>query len=167
MELEDRVKAILNAIVDSYIQTAEPVGSRTLSKHLGLGLSPATIRNVMADLTDQGYLEQPHTSAGRIPTDKAYRFFVDSLVTAATLPDDIKRMIDETLGESTPSLEKTLSNTTKLLAGLTRFTGLVAAPRVNMTRLKLIEFIKISGHQIFVVLITQSNMIHNKIIEIS
>ncbi len=165
--MENRVKAILNAIVESYIQTAEPVGSRTLSKQLDIGLSPATIRNVMADLSEQGYLEQPHTSAGRIPTDKAYRFFVDSLVTAPTLSDEIRAMIDEAVGESTPNLEKMLANTTKVLAGLTQFTGVVAAPRVNTTCLKLIEFIKMSSRQIFIVLISQSNMVHNKIIDVS
>ena len=163
--LDDRVKSILSAIVDNYIHTAEPVGSRTLSKSLNVHLSPATIRNIMADLSELGYLEQPHTSAGRIPTDKAYRFFVDALVSANTLPREIAGLIEGTLGESSHDLEQLLSNTTKMLAALTKFTGLVAAPRVERTRLKMVEFIKMNSHQVFVVLITQANMVHNKIIE--
>ena len=166
-DLEHRVRAILNAIVGSYIESAEPVGSRTLSKSLGLTLSPATIRNVMADLTEQGYLDQPHTSAGRVPTDKAYRFYVDTVVGKTTLPHGVKEMIDEAVGEPASSLERSLADTTKLLALLTSFTGLVAAPQVNTTKLKLIEFIKVSPQRIFVVLITQSNMVYDKIIEVS
>jgi len=165
-QLDERVKAILSAIVQSYILTAEPVGSRTLSKSLQMSLSPATIRNIMADLSELGFLEQPHTSAGRVPTDKAYRFFVDSMAAANQVPRDIAAMIENTLGRSTQDLEQLLSTTTKLLAGLTKFTGVVAAPRVERTRLKMVEFIKMNSHQVFVVLITQSNIVHNKIIEI-
>lgn len=165
-ELEDRVRAILNAIVDSYIRSTEPVGSRTLSKTLGLELSPATIRNVMADLTEQGYLDQPHTSSGRVPTDKAYRYYVDTVVNQSRLPHAVKAMIDSVLGEPAGSLEKTLAETSKLLALLTSFTCVVAAPKVSTTRLKLIEFIRVSEQRIFVVLITQSNMVYNKIIEV-
>lgn len=164
---DERVQVILNAIVGSYIDVPEPVGSRTLSKVLGAGLSPATIRNVMADLTDQGYLDQPHASAGRVPTDKAYRYYVDSVVNLGDLPGSIRRRIDDVVGERGSSLEKTLEETTKLLAILTQFTGVVAAPKVNTTRLKLMEFIRVSENQIFVVLITQSNMVYNKIIEVS
>ena len=86
VDLESRLRAILTAIVGSYIENAEPVGSRTLSKHLDFNLSAASIRNVMADLTEQGYLAQAHASAGRVPTDKAYRFYVDSAVKSAILP---------------------------------------------------------------------------------
>ena len=166
-ELDERVKEILSAVVANYIRTAEPVGSRALSKVLEISLSPATIRNIMADLSDLGFLEQPHTSAGRVPTDKAYRFYVDSMVAANAVPRNIQRMIDTTLGESSQDLEHLLANTTKLLAGLTRFTGIVAAPRVARSRLKMIEFVKMNSRQVFVVLITQSNMVHNKIIETS
>lgn len=165
-DTDDRVDLILSAIVGSYIELPEPVGSRTLSKSLGSGLSPATIRNVMADLTEQGYLEQPHASAGRVPTDKAYRYFVDFVVKSATLPPNLKKRIDEVVGEPSNSLEKTLEDTTKLLALLTRFTGVVAAPKVTTTRLKLMEFIRVSENRIFAVLITQSNMVYNKIIEV-
>ena len=166
-ELDKRVKNILSAVVNNYIATAEPIGSRTLSKAENISLSPATIRNIMADLAEAGYLEQPHTSAGRVPTDKAYRFFVDSMITANAVPEKIKRMIDDTLGESSQDLESLLSHTTRLLAALTQFTGIVASPRVERTRLKMIEFIKINSRQVFVVLITRSGIVHNKIIELS
>lgn len=165
-DFDERVRAILNAIVGSYINVPEPVGSRTLSKSLGFGLSPATIRNVMADLTEQGFLNQPHTSAGRVPTDKAYRYYVDSVVTSRALPARVRESIDEVVSETGNNLEKTLEETTKLLAWLTQFTGIVAAPKVNTTRLKLMEFIRISENKIYMVLITQSNMVYNKVIEV-
>ena len=165
-DFDDRVREILNAIVGSYIDAPEPVGSRTLSKMLGFGLSPATIRNVMADLTESGYLNQPHASAGRVPTDKAYRYYVDSVVSAGNLPANIRGRIDEVVGERSSGLEKTLEETTKLLALLTHFTGIVAAPKVGTTRLKLMEFIRVSENRIFIVLITQTGMIYNKMIEV-
>lgn len=166
-DFDDRVRAILNAIVASYIDIAEPVGSRTLSKSLDFGLSPATIRNVMADLTVLGFLNQPHASAGRVPTDKGYRYYVDSVVGGASLPANIRGRIDDVVRERSGSLEKTLEDTTKLLALLTHFTGVIAAPKVATTRLKLMEFIRVSENRIFVVLITQSNMVYNKIIDMS
>lgn len=167
VDLEERVNAVLLAIVESYIQTAEPVGSRTLSKHQELGISPATIRNVMADLTEQGYLAQPHTSSGRVPTDKAYRFYVDAGSGGEFLSQKVKREIDEAIRDSSDSLEKMLENTTMVLAGLTKSTCVVAGPRVNTTRLRMIEFLRIGEEQIMVVLITQSNMVYNKVIEVS
>ncbi|MDH4224147.1 MAG: heat-inducible transcriptional repressor HrcA [Deltaproteobacteria bacterium] len=163
--MEERVKDILSAIITSYIHTAEPVGSRTLSKNLPQNVSPATIRNIMSDLGEMGYLEQPHTSSGRVPTSKAYRFYVDSIVTANTLPQEIKELIDHTLSGSHGDLETLLAHTTHLLAELTKFTGVVAAPRADRAKLKMMEFIRLNSRQVFVVLITKSNMVHNKIIE--
>ena len=160
-DAQKRFRTILNAIVKNYISFAEPVGSRTLSKGLDLDLSPATIRNVMADLTDQGFLAQPHTSAGRIPTDKAYRFYVDSLLEGARLDEAEKQIIDEAMQEWSGNMSRTLEQATKLLANLTDFASVVAAPNVNTTLLRMIEFIKISSNQIFVVLITKSNMVYN------
>lgn len=165
--MDDRERIILTAILESYILSGEPVGSRTLSKGLDLGVSSATIRNIMADLTENGYLNQPYTSAGRIPTDKAYRFYVDSQPPTEGLPEESKQLIEETVSLPAASLEILLSNTTKLLAELTQFTGVVSAPRLGNTRLKRIEFIKLDTDQVYVVLITQSNMIYHKIIEVS
>jgi len=164
---DDRLSTILCAIVDSYIETVEPVGSRTLSRQLDLGISPATIRNAMADLTDMGFLEQPHTSAGRVPTNLAYRFFVDARGAGAALPDQLKSEIERVIAEQHLGLDNLLSGTTNLLARLTRFTGIVATPRINHTRLRRIDFIRLEGHQVYTVLITQSNMVLHKIIEVS
>jgi len=165
-DFEDRAWTILSTIVESYIRTAEPVGSRTLSKLLEVNLSPATIRNIMADLTEQGMLEQPYTSAGRVPTSRAYRNYVNALHAPLVLSDELKTLIQNNL-LVTSSLDKTLETTTKLLADLTRYTSVVTAPRFNDTRLRQIEFIRVDECQVFVVLITQSTMVHTKLIEVS
>ena len=165
--MDDRLRAVLVAIVENYIETVEPVGSRTLSKILDLGLSPATIRNVMADLTEQGYLEQPHTSAGRVPTNRAYRFYVEQSGAYDELPEEVKRVVERTLNESASGLMNLLSCTSRLLAELTQLTAIVASPQVSKTRLRLMEFLRISEHRIYAVLITQSNMVYHKIIEVS
>ena len=165
--MDDRERVILTAILEHHISTGEPVGSRTLSKVLDLGVSSATIRNIMADLTEEGYLDQPYTSAGRVPTDLAYRHYVNALPDALPLLDDDKERIEEAVSGPAPSLAIRLSNISRLLTELTRLTGVVSAPRLNKTRLKLIEFVKLDTHQVYVVLITQSNMIYHKIIEVS
>lgn len=167
LELEERSAKLLCAIVENYIQTTEPVGSRTLSKILDIGISPATIRNIMADLTEQGFLDQPHTSAGRVPTHLAYRFFVNRGMGQTVLPEEVRRVIERAIQESSQGLVSLLNSTSRLIARLTQFTGLVASPRISQTRLRVIEFLKIRNRQIFVVLITQSNMVHHKIIEVS
>ncbi|HKI98166.1 MAG TPA: heat-inducible transcriptional repressor HrcA [bacterium] len=165
--MDARLRSVLLAIVENYIETVEPVGSRTLSKMLDLGLSSATIRNVMADLTEQGYLEQPHTSAGRVPTNRAYRFYVEQGGGEGLLPEEVKRVVERTLSESASGLMNLLSCTSRLLSELTQLTSVVASPRVSKTRLRLIEFLRISDHRIYAVLITQSNMVYHKIIEVS
>jgi heat-inducible transcriptional repressor len=165
--MDERLRAVLFAIVDSYIESVEPVGSRTLSKILDLGLSSATIRNVMADLTEQGYLEQPHTSAGRVPTNRAYRFYVEQGGGQGALPEEVKQVVERTLRESASGLVNLLSCASRLLAELTQLTGVVASPRVGRTRLRLIEFLRIGEQRVYAVLITQSNMVYHKIIEVS
>jgi heat-inducible transcriptional repressor len=166
-DLDTRIRKILLAVVENFIQTGEPIGSRTLSKLLDLGVSAATIRNVMADLTEQGYLEQPHTSAGRVPTHKAYRYFVDARATPGGLPDPVRREIDETIGEAPAGLDSLLASTTRLLADLTEFTGVVASPMMRATRLKKVEFLRIGPEEVYVVLITHSNMVHHKILRMT
>lgn len=167
LEMDDRIITILCAVVDSYIETAEPVGSRTLSRHLDLDLSPATIRNVMADLTEMGFLEQPHTSAGRVPTDIAYRYYVDACLDDYQIPQSVQDDIERVYSQPVDGLKDMLISTTKLLADVTNFTGIVASPRVNSAKLRLIEFLRISDNKIYVVLITASNMVHHRIIEVS
>jgi heat-inducible transcriptional repressor len=166
-DLEARVKAILLAVVEHYIHSGEPVGSRTLSKLMDLGVSAATIRNVMADLTEQGYLEQPHTSAGRVPTDQAYRFYVDAQATPQEVPEATRRTIEEAIMDAPAGLESLLASTTRLLAELTDFTGVIASPMMRATRLKKVEFLRIGPTEVYVVLITQSNMVHHKILRVT
>ena len=165
--MDDRTEKVLKGIIDSYIQSSEPVGSRTLSKSLDISLSPATIRNIMADLSEMGYLKQLHTSAGRIPTDKAYRLYVDSLVVANDLPHAIQEKIREVSIKGTSKVEDLLVNTTRVIAGVTQFVCLVSAPRAESSILQRIEFIKISKQKILVILIAKSGLIRNKIIESS
>jgi len=167
VQLETREGAILLALVDNFILTGEPVGSRTLSKINALGLSAASIRNVMSDLTEQGFLEQPHTSAGRVPSDKAYRYYVDARAGEVPLAAEIRDAIDEVLGDFSGGLEQLLAITTRLLAELTQFTGVVASPHMETTRLKMLEFLRVNPQQVFVVLITQSNMVYSKILRVS
>ena len=137
---DQRTQQVLQGIIDNFISTSEPVGSRTLSKTLGLSLSPATIRNIMSDLSDQGYLTQVHTSGGRIPTDKAYRFFVDSLVVADKLPEQLQKNIEEISYQGASAVQDLLINTSHLLAGLTKFASLVTAPKTSLSRLQHIDF---------------------------
>ena len=162
---DKRTQQVLQGIIDNFISTSEPVGSRTLSKTLGLSLSPATIRNIMSDLSDQGYLTQVHTSGGRIPTDKAYRFFVDSLVVADKLPEQLQKNIEEISYQGASAVQDLLINTSHLLAGLTKFASLVTAPKTSLSRLQHIEFIKISGDRILVILVTKSGLIKNRVVE--
>jgi heat-inducible transcriptional repressor len=165
-EFDERMQMVLRGIIDSYIDHSEPVGSRTLSRQLEVQLSPATIRNIMSDLSELGFLTQPHTSGGRIPTDKAYRYYVDTLVVANQLPSHIERHLQElSLLGSTSPVEALLQNTSRVLAGLTQFVCLVTAPKSEVSRLQRIEFIKISARKILVILVTKSGIIRNKIID--
>ncbi len=162
---DQRTQRVLHGIIDSFIENSEPVGSRTLSKHLDLSLSPATIRNIMADLSDMGYLMQAHTSGGRIPTDKAYRFYVDSLVVANQLPEQLQTRINEVSEQGPQEVQDLLINTTHLLAGLTHFACLVTSPKTSLSRLQHIEFIKVSTERILVILVTKSWLVKNRVIE--
>lgn len=165
--IDGRTRKVLTGIIDSYIQSSEPVGSRALSKNLDVELSPATIRNIMVDLSEMGYLKQTHTSAGRIPTDKAYRFYVDSLAVANELPRNIQTKIKEVSQQSGNRVEQLLVNTTRVLANLTEFICVVTAPKAEASLLQRIEFIKVNSKEILVILITKSGLVRNKIIESS
>ncbi|MDH4248584.1 MAG: heat-inducible transcriptional repressor HrcA, partial [Deltaproteobacteria bacterium] len=165
--LDERVQTILRTLVESYIRDAEPIGSRTLSRMLDLDLSPATIRNAMADLSELGFLHQPHPSSGRVPTAKAYQFFLDTGALDLTLPEGVREQIETTMAGLSGELNHMLSETTRLVSGLTIFTGLVTSPRLGQARLRRIEFLRLENNRVYVVLITRSNMIHHRIIEVS
>ncbi len=162
-ELTDREREVLRVIIQDYISSAEPVGSRSIARKYGFRLSPATIRNVMADLAQLGFLAQPHTSAGRVPTDLGYRFYVDSLMDRRPLSRAEEGMIERQLrllGE----VEDLMREATKLLSGLSRSVGLVLAPRVDQLTVKRIEFVHLSAERVLVILIATSGQVHHKMV---
>ena len=161
--LNDRKKKILQLIIEDYISTAEPVGSRTIARKYDLGLSPATIRNEMSDLELLGYLEQPHTSAGRIPSDKGYRFYVDLLM--ENKEQEISRREDALL-EKTDKVEKVLQQAAKVLASNTNYATMVSAPVNSRNTLKFIQLSQVDEEQIVAVIVLGGNVIKNKIIEV-
>src|SRR5208337_5228938 len=150
--LDARSAAILREIVEQYVETGEPVGSRTLSRRLPMTLSPATIRNVMADLAESGLLFAPHTSAGRLPTDQGLRLFVDGLLNFGELTEDERLSISAALAAAGRSLEDTLAEASSLLSGLSAAAGLVLAPKSEGS-IKHIEFVPLGPGRALVVLV--------------
>ena len=140
MELGERKRKILQAIINDYIETAEPVGSRSISERHDMGLSPATIRNEMADLEEMGYLDKPHTSAGRIPSDKGYRLYVDQLVAEKTR--DVATM-NTMLIERTDRMEKVLKQFVKMLANNINYTPMITGPTYHKNKIQLIQLSKV------------------------
>ncbi|MGD1878851.1 MAG: heat-inducible transcriptional repressor HrcA [Kiloniellaceae bacterium] len=163
--LNDRSREVLKHIVDAYVETGAPVGSRTLSRSLGLGLSPATIRNVMADLEDLGLLFAPHTSAGRLPTDMGLRLFVDGLLEIGNLTQDERAHIESQLAAAGRSMAEVLEEASETISGLSRCAGLVVAPKMS-DPLKHIEFVSLAPGRALVVLITVSGVVENRIIDV-
>lgn len=145
MELDERKKKILHAIIQNYMETGEPVGSRTISKYSDLKLSSATIRNEMSDLEEMGYIIQPHTSAGRIPSDKGYRLYVDNLMQEKNQEvADLK----ELMFQRTDRLEKVLKQVVKVLANNTNYATMISTPQYHQNKLKFIQLSKVDDHQI-------------------
>jgi len=163
--LDARSAAVLREIVEQYVETGEPVGSRTLSRRLPMALSPATIRNVMADLTDSGLLFAPHTSAGRLPTDQGLRLFVDGLLNFGELTEDERETITAALAASGRSLEDTLAEASSMLSGLSAAAGLVLAPK-SEGALRHIEFVPLGPGRALVVLVNSDGHVENRVIEI-
>ena len=163
--LSERSKHILEAIIEEYIRTAEPVGSRAISRRHGLTLPPATIRNVMADLEDLDFLASPHTSAGRIPTDKAFRFYVDSLLTVGTIDREQEELIQRQYRLYGKDVGEIFKETSRILSSLSHYMGIVVTPRFTTTMFRHIEFIKLGGRRILAILVSKSGIVQNKIIE--
>lgn len=170
MELDERKMKILQAIVKNYLETGEPVGSRTISKYTDLNLSSATIRNEMADLEEQGYIIQPHTSAGRIPTDKGYRVYVDEMMRERENQlDSRERELDdmkEFLIEKVDRVETLLQNMAKVLADNTNYATMVSTPHMHNNRLKFIQLSSVEDQKILCVMVLEGNIIKNKIIDV-
>jgi len=164
-ELNERSREIFRRIVDAYLTTGDPTGSRTLSRQPGLDISPATIRNVMADLEDAGLLFSPHTSAGRLPTEMGLKLFVDGILEVGNLTKAERQSIEGECKASGSSVEGMLENATQALSGLSHLTGLVVAPK-SQAPLKHIEFVALSPGRALVVLVTENGVVENRIIEI-
>jgi len=164
--LSDRCQKILEAIIEEYIATAQPVGSKSLTRNQGIKLSPASVRNVMAELEDLGYLTSPHTSAGRIPTEKGYRFYVDSLLRVSDLDVRQKDQIELTYRQHGLQMADMLHEASRTLSTVCHYTGLVMIPRLRTTTFRHIEFVKLSQRQVLAVFVTQSGLVQNKLVEV-
>ncbi|MGE0223488.1 MAG: heat-inducible transcriptional repressor HrcA [Acetobacteraceae bacterium] len=162
--LDARSAAVLREIVEQYVETGDPVGSRTLSRRLPMNLSPATIRNVMADLTESGLLFAPHTSAGRLPTEQGLRLFVDGLLHFGELTEEERESISAALAASGRSLEDTLAEASSMLSGLSAAAGLVLAPKTEGA-LRHIEFVPLGPGRALVVLVAADGHVENRVIE--
>lgn len=162
MELDDRKLKILQAVIRNYLETGEPVGSRTISKYTDLNLSSATIRNEMADLEELGYILQPHTSAGRIPSDKGYRLYVDNMMREKEKEvEEMKSM----LLEKEDKMEHLLKQVARVLANSTNYATLISAPTVHHNKVKFIQLSRVDERQLLAVIVVEGNMIRNKILE--
>lgn len=165
IELNDRSREVFRRLVEAYLESGEPVGSRTLAKKLTLSLSPATVRNVMADLEEIGLLFAPHTSAGRLPTEAGMRLFVDGLLEVGNMAAEERRQLDARFAVAGGSAEGILEQATTTLSGLARCAGVVFAPK-SETPLKHIEFVSLSPNRALVVLITENGLVENRILEV-
>lgn len=164
-ELNDRSREILRHVVEAYVETGEPVGSRTLSRRLGISLSPATVRNVMADLEEFGLLYAPHTSAGRLPTEQGLRLFVDGILQVGALTKDERTSIDSQCKVSGRSMPQVLEEASALLSGLSHCAGLVMAPKQDI-RLKHIEFVNLGPGRALVVMVDEQGGVENRVIDL-
>lgn len=163
--LDERKLSVLRAIVEDYVSTQEPVGSRALVERHGLGVSPATVRNDMASLEEDGFIAQPHTSAGRIPTDKGYRLFVDRLAAIRSLSAAERRAI-ETFLDGAVDVDDIVQRTVRMLAQLTHQIAIVQYPSLTRSTVRHVEIVAVEGHRLLVVLITSSGRVDQRIVEL-
>lgn len=164
MELDERKRRVLYAIVHDYIQTAEPVGSRTITRRYNLGVSPATIRNEMSDLEEMGFLEQPHTSAGRIPSDRGYRYYVDSLLQLPLPTSQEMAQIRQLLASRMRGAEQIVQQLARLLSSLTNYTAIVLGPTEQKARLRQVQLVQMSSNAIMLVGVTDGGLLLNRLI---
>ena len=165
-KLTDRGQKILEAIIEEYIATAQPVGSKALTQNQGIKLSPASVRNVMAELEELGYLVSPHTSAGRIPTEKGYRFYVDTILRVSEMDRSQKDQIELHYRQQGLQMTDMLREASRTLSSISHYTGLVMIPRLKATIFRHIEFVKLSPRLILAVFVTQSGLVQNKLVEV-
>jgi len=166
MGLTERKLRILQAIISDFINSAEPVGSRSLSRKLEMGISPATIRNEMSDLEEMGYLTHPHTSAGRVPSDKAYRLYVNSLMERYVLPEKEKKIIAEKLTANFSELDKTIAHAAALLSELTNLTSFALTPKLDENRLKYINLLPVDENTVVLMIVTEAGKVSNTAVKL-
>src|SRR5438105_9510795 len=160
--LDKRAQILLKTLIERYIAEGQPVGSRTLSKYSGLDLSPATIRNVMADLEELGFISSPHTSAGRVPTPLGYRFFVDTLLVMKPLESDALHRLEGELHPDNP--QRVIQAASHLLSQLTQFAGVVMTPRRRAMTFRHIEFLRLSEKRVLLIVVTSEGDVQNRIL---
>jgi len=164
--LEPRQRDVLKSVIRAHVVTGEPVGSRTVSRGAGLDLSPATIRNIMAELEEHGLLVQPHTSAGRVPTDRAYRLYVDRLMGRSRMSAVQTRAIDEALERSRGEIPELLEEASRQLSRFSNHVGVVLAPEWRRIVVEQLEFVRLGPHRVVTILVGRSGVVHNRILEV-
>ncbi len=164
-DLNDRAKHLLKVLVEGYIEDGQPVASTTLARRSGLQLSPATIRNVMSSLEKKGYIHAPHTSAGRVPTSRGYRLFVDTMVNINPLDAPLLQAVEEKLNRQ-QSVNSLIQSASGVLSGITQFAGIISIPRAQVIAIRHIEFLQLSATQVLVVLVMANNDVQNRIIQV-
>lgn len=164
-ELNERSQNILEAIVEDYISSAEPVGSRAITRRHQFNLSPASVRNVMADLEEMGFLCAPHTSAGRIPTEKGFHYYIDSLLQIRSLSESEKRQLRKNYRFKGMRMEEIMQEVGRVMSGLSKYTGLVMAPKFASTVFRQIEFVRLSHGRLLVIYVSEAGLVQNKVIE--
>lgn len=164
--MDDRKSKILQAIIEDYVATAEPVGSRTIARKFNLGVSPATIRNEMADLEDLGYLEQPHTSAGRVPSDRGYRYYVDCLMEAREVSAGEEDLIRRTFERKVREIDVLVRETARLLSDATHLTSVVAGPQMEKTNFKELRLVPMGVDKAILIYITDSGFVENQVLDL-
>jgi len=160
--LDKRAQILLKTLIERYIEEGEPVGSRTLSRHSGLDLSPATIRNVMSDLEDLGFIASPHTSAGRVPTPQGYRFFIDTLLVVKQLESRERHQLEDQLQPDNP--QRVIVAASQLLSQLSRLAGIVMTPRRRELSFRQIEFLRLSEKRVLLIVVTPQGDVQNRIL---
>ena len=167
MELSERKLKILQAIIADFIASGEPVGSRTLSKRLDMNISPATIRNEMADLEDMGYLTHPHTSAGRVPSDMAYRLYVDQMMQHSELPEEEKKAISQKMADSAVELDKTIEHAAEILSEMTNMMSFAITPKADERKLKYINFLPVDERTVVLMIVAEDGKVSNTAIKLN
>ena len=166
MAMDERKLRILQAIIDDYILTGVPVGSRTISKKYDMGLSSATIRNEMSDLEELGFLDQPHVSAGRVPSAKAYRLYVDTLLEAGMIPNTTEESVRSHFAGRVHQMEDVIDHAAQVISSLTHYTAVVLSPKGSQPRIQTIQLVPVSSDTALVVIVTDQGMVRDSVIRI-